>query len=98
MRSEVTKRRFVQLALGGLSAFALPGISSATAEILQLRGFGSGGIQPVSVAVMSMSGGGRDLSGIISNDLSRSGLFQPIDPKAFVEQVGPNATPNFASW
>ncbi|PRH84684.1 Tol-Pal system protein TolB [Labrys okinawensis] len=92
-----SKVRLVATAL----ALAFAGVSvpaAAQDNIMTLHFDGGAGVTPVSVAIMPMSGGGRDLSGIISNDLSRSGLFQPIDPKAFVEQVGPNATPNFASW
>jgi TolB protein len=83
----------VALAIVGVTAPAL-----AQDKIMTLQFDGGAAITPVSVAVMGINGGGKDLSGIISNDLSRSGLFQPIDPKAFVEQVGPNAPPNFGSW
>ncbi|MEW9308334.1 Tol-Pal system beta propeller repeat protein TolB [Labrys neptuniae] len=102
MRMNLNRRGFMQAGAGAISALAglaaMPAWAQSAAPILELRGRGQGGIQPVSVAVMGISGSGRDLSGIISNDLSRSGLFQPIDSKAFVEQVGPNATPNFGSW
>ncbi|WP_307422301.1 Tol-Pal system beta propeller repeat protein TolB [Labrys monachus] len=88
----------VRLLAAALALAALGIATPATAEILTLQVDGGTSIQPVSVAIMSMNGGGRDISGIVSNDLSRSGLFQPIDPKAFVEQVGPDAAPNFSSW
>jgi len=91
------KVRLLATALA-LAVVGASGPVAAQSNIMTLTFDGSATITPVSVAVMGISGGGKDLSGIISNDLSRSGLFQPIDPKAFVEQVGPNAQPNFGSW
>lgn len=42
---------------------------------------------------------GVDIAGVISNDLERSGLFQPIDKSAFVERItNPNAPPRFGDW
>jgi TolB protein len=90
--------RSVRLLVAVLAIAFVSAPVTASAQMLTLTVDGSGGVQPVSVAIMNINGGGKDLSGIIANDLSRSGLFQPIDPKAFVEQVGPNAPPNFSSW
>ncbi|KJV10604.1 translocation protein TolB [Elstera litoralis] len=58
--------------------------------------------QPMPIAVMNLAGDARlgaDITRIVSDDLERSGLFKPIDPKAFVqtsEQVG--TAPRFADW
>jgi len=103
-----TQEKMMSLAPSGLRPFrlfvavlamiVLSTVKPAYAQQFERFQVGSGGVTPLSVAIMSISGGGRDLSEIISNDLSRSGLFQPIDSKAFVEQVGPDAAPNFDSW
>src|SRR5260221_4325239 len=42
---------------------------------------------------------GRDMTQVISADLERSGLFQPLDQKAFIEKITTNqAQPRFADW
>lgn len=61
-----------------------------------------GNAQPLPIAIMNLAGDARlgaDISRIVSDDLERSGLFKPLDPKAFVqtpEQVG--TAPRFADW
>ncbi|WP_229671518.1 Tol-Pal system beta propeller repeat protein TolB [Elstera cyanobacteriorum] len=58
--------------------------------------------QPMPIAIMNLAGDARlgaDISRIVSDDLERSGLFKPLDPKAFVQtpdQVG--TAPRFADW
>ncbi len=42
---------------------------------------------------------GSDIAGVVRADLERSGLFKPIDPKAYVDHVtNINVVPNFANW
>ncbi len=61
---------------------------------------------PIPIAVPDLAGGddasaqmGRDIAGVIGNDLARSGLFRLIDPAAFIQaKVAPGATPNFRNW
>ena len=61
-----------------------------------------GTIQPMSIAVTDFVSDGKigvDLAGIIASDLKRSGLFLPVDKKAFVEQItNPDTAPAFPSW
>jgi TolB protein len=61
-----------------------------------------GNIQPISIAVtdfVSDGKAGADISNVIAADLRRSGLFQPVDKKAFIEQItNPDAPPRFADW
>ncbi len=58
--------------------------------------------QPMPIAISNLAGDARlgaDISRIVSDDLERSGLFKPIDPKAFVQtpdQIG--TAPRFADW
>ena len=41
----------------------------------------------------------RNVTGIITNNLRRSGLFAPIDPAAFIEKItNPDAVPRFPDW
>jgi TolB protein len=59
---------------------------------------------PIPIAVPAFSGAdgdagrlGRDISGVITNNLARSGLFRAIDPAAFIGQASSDV-PNFANW
>jgi TolB protein len=59
--------------------------------------------QPLPIAIPDFigSGGsaGGDIAGVVRADLGRSGLFRPLDPKSFVDQVKDvNVQPNFANW
>jgi TolB protein len=58
---------------------------------------------PIAVTLLTGEGDGdatgAAISGVISNDLASSGLFKPISPQAFIEQVSNgNAVPRFADW
>jgi TolB protein len=40
-----------------------------------------------------------DVAGVVAADLESSGLFQPLDPRGFIERIGDlNAAPRFADW
>jgi TolB protein len=42
---------------------------------------------------------GADIANIVAADLERSGLFQPLDRRAFIERIkDPNLAPRFADW
>ena len=42
---------------------------------------------------------GRDIAQIIANDLESSGLFIPLDPRSFIQQITDfNIEPRFADW
>ena len=58
---------------------------------------------PMPIAVTRFSGEaaelGRDIADVISTNLERSGLFAPIDPKAFIRAPASLASlPRFADW
>ena len=41
----------------------------------------------------------RTISGVVTNNLGRSGYFAPIDPATFIEQISNfEQMPSFASW
>src|SRR3546814_15822286 len=41
----------------------------------------------------------RDIANVVSADLERSGLFKPIDPRAFIQTAASLQTqPRFADW
>ena len=54
-------------------------------------------ISPVARAQEAQSG--RDIAAVVSADLERSGLFKPIDPKAFIQTSNSlQVQPRFADW
>ncbi|MCJ2026706.1 Tol-Pal system beta propeller repeat protein TolB [Methylobacterium sp. J-067] len=82
---------FIALALG----FAGP----AQAQ-LQLR-IGGGSFQPLPIAVADFGGDpslGGLLSGVVTNNLRRSGYFAPLDKGRFPENPPFDAAPNFEKW
>ncbi len=62
--------------------------------------------EPLPIAIVPFDGDnaeamrvGRDISDVISDDLERSGLFRPIDQRAFIQtQVSMDTLPRFADW
>lgn len=65
-----------------------------------------GVVEPIPIAVTDMVGPsgepsqyGADISRVIAADLERSGLFKPIDRKAFIQKGGDIKTlPRFGDW
>ena len=62
--------------------------------------------QPIPIAITNFVPGGpsdgdvsNGITGVITNNLKRSGLFAPIDPAAFIEQINNfDKPPQFANW
>jgi TolB protein len=62
-----------------------------------------GTLQPIPIAVPDFLGEDpqltHDLTQVVSADLERSGLFQPLDPAAFIDRPRDlNVPPRFADW
>jgi len=64
-----------------------------------------GKLEPLPIAVPAFAGRGgeegqtgRDLAQVISADLERSGLFRPLDPRAFIQNVAAGEGPRFGDW
>jgi TolB protein len=58
---------------------------------------------PIALPALIGAGGGtdqlgRDIAGVITNNLSRSGLFRVIDPAAYINAGAPADTPNLQNW
>ena len=61
---------------------------------------------PIPIAIPDLGGAdgpsaqlGRDIAGVITNDLARSGLFRTVAPAAFIQSGPPDsAMPNFQNW
>jgi TolB protein len=61
--------------------------------------------EPMPIALPPLSGEGedgkmgRDVMQVVSNDLERSGLFNPINADAFIEKMAPGQVmPRFSDW
>jgi TolB protein len=61
-----------------------------------------GNVQPLPIAIPDFIGdpaSGANIARVVRADLERSGLFKPLDPKSFIEQIkNINAAPSFANW
>lgn len=65
-----------------------------------------GTVEPLPIAVTEFVGGttveqeyGRGISRVIAADLERSGLFKPLDSRAFIQNSqGPGTLPRFGDW
>ncbi|MEQ8664652.1 MAG: Tol-Pal system beta propeller repeat protein TolB [Rhodospirillales bacterium] len=65
-----------------------------------------GTVEPLPIAVTPFGGGsneeqtfGRNIASVVSADLERSGLFRPIDPRAFIQSADAlSVVPRFGDW
>src|SRR6266571_3076367 len=76
-----------------------PGLAQLRIDITR------GKVEPLPIAIPALAGGGgeegqvgRDLAQVISADLERSGLFRPLDPRAFIQTVAAGEGPRFGDW
>src|ERR1700733_13705502 len=103
----VLRRRSVLAGAAGLLAAPAPVLSEALAQAA------SGGGQsavidvnrartaPIPIAIPDLGGGqlGSQIAGVISNDLSNSGLFRLIDKSGYIQASASSGdTPNFQNW
>lgn len=97
-------RRQFSLSLG--LAFAACSLGPRNAALAQgrLKGEVTGGnLQPIPIAIPPFLGEdpnfAREVSDVVTGDLERSGLFQPLDPASFIEKIqDTNAPPRFQEW
>ena len=94
-------RLVATMAILVLAVFALNRGAMAQTEI-DITG---GRVDPLPIAIAPfLAGGGAEesgstISGVITNNLGRSGYFAPLDPATFIEQISNfEQMPNFASW
>ncbi|HVV66426.1 MAG TPA: Tol-Pal system beta propeller repeat protein TolB [Rhizomicrobium sp.] len=81
-------------------AFCAPALAALQVDVNQ------GNIQPLPIAIPDFvsassadAGPAQNIAKVVSADLERSGLFKPLSPKSFIEQIkNINTAPNFANW
>jgi TolB protein len=75
---------------------AMPGFAQIKGKIVDGR------IDPIPLAISPFLGGGdaaATISGVIANDLGRSGYFEPLSPGSYPEQISSlDAEPAFDAW
>jgi TolB protein len=93
-------RAFAQTAPAAPAAAAPTGAAPGSAEITVDRARTA----PIPIAIPDLVAGGgdsaqlgRDIAGVITNNLVRCGLFRAIDPAAFIKDSGGDV-PQFANW
>jgi TolB protein len=88
------------MAAGSTAALALasPRLAGAQTRIDITRGT----VQPLPIAITDFVGeqeAGRGITGVITNNLRRSGLFAPIEQGAFIERINNiDVAPRFQDW
>src|SRR5262249_3495652 len=94
-------------ALAGLSALAIVVLLLSSLPVsAELRvDLTRGKIEPLPIAIPAFPGAGgddagvgRDMAQVVSADLERSGLFRPIDPRSFIQNVAAGEGPRFGDW
>jgi len=88
------------LAIFALVLTAFPALAELRVDITQGR------VEPMPLAIVDFGGDtqeaaqiGRQIAQVVSADLERSGLFRPIDPKAFIQkELSMQTLPRFGDW
>jgi len=99
-RRLVRRAAMLFVAVLALTGATEPAVAELRIDITQ------GVVEPLPIAIAAFTGRrvqeqqfGRDVAGVISADLERSGLFRAIDPKAFIQtQPSMNTVPRFGEW
>jgi TolB protein len=89
-----------------ITALAILLYTSAPARAELRIDITSGKVEPLPIAIPPLAGSapnesqaGQDLGDVVSADLGRSGLFRPLDPRSFIQNVSvADAQPRFGDW
>ncbi len=91
----------LRLLLAALALVAVPGAARAELHIDLTRGK----IEPMPIAIPGFAGTdaaaqpASDITQVISADLERSGLFQPLDPRSFIDKdAATRVPPSYGDW
>ncbi len=96
------KKLFTTLMMIGALATGMSTLATLPARALVEIDVNKGNIEPLPIAITDFLAGdalGTEISGIVTADLKRSGLFAPIDKGAFIEKISnPDVAPRFDDW
>jgi TolB protein len=97
LRGSMRSAPFVLLLCLTFAALA-PALARAQTEVE----INQGAVQPLPIAIPNLGGPGHvgaDITGVVSADLERSGLFKPLDAATFPEKnLDINLLPKFDAW
>ena len=92
-------RRTSALCLAALAALVLTAAGARAELHIDIT---RGKVEPLPIAIPAFAGGGQaaqDITQVISADLERSGLFRPIEAKAFVDKdAATRMPPRYGDW
>lgn len=102
---DLMRGRLAQLGVAMAMSFALLPAPARAEDPLHIV-IDQGVVDPLPVAITDFIGHeqkeisiGANLAAVITNNLQRSGLFRPIDPRAFIERPSDfNTLPRFQDW
>jgi TolB protein len=94
------------VAPGGGSAPPAPGAAAGQSAVIDVN---RARTDPIPIAIPDLGGDqlGRQISGVITDDLARCGLFRPLDPQSFIQagiasssqsDASGGDVPNFQNW
>ena len=89
-----TRRRFI----GGLAAAGLASGTPARAELQITLSGADFKPMPIAIADFTNETGGNQVSAIVTNNLTRSGIFSPLDKARHPEKPNFDTAPNFGAW
>ncbi|MBX9590174.1 MAG: Tol-Pal system beta propeller repeat protein TolB [Hyphomonadaceae bacterium] len=105
-------RRRAALGLGAIALVPLAALGLSAPASAQRSADSEGGLRgtqregtiaPIPIAIPEFFGEDRrfaaEVTGVVTADLERSGLFRPLDPASFIDRVRDlNAAPRFQDW
>jgi TolB protein len=101
-QAHLNRRRLLLLASAAALAAGWPRSAAAQLKLDVTQGT----VQPLPIAIPDFVGGaggdgeiGRNVAGVITSNLRRSGLFAPIDQAAYLEKItNPDVAPKYPDW
>src|SRR5579864_924304 len=97
----MTWDRRAVLAAAGAGIAVLPLLLVPRRAAAELRiDITRGQVEPMPIAIPGLAGDsiGQDIAQVISADLASSGLFRPLDPGSFIQNVSAGEAPRFGDW
>ena len=92
-------RRAAAFCLAALAALVLPAAPALAELHIDIT---RGKVEPMPIAIPVFGGGSQvaqDMTQVLSADLERSGLFRPIEAKAFIDKEGATRVPpRYGDW
>jgi TolB protein len=92
-----SRRALLGASAAAIAAAGLPGTARGQGAVIDIT---RARTDPLPIAIPDFTGAqpyGAQIAQVITANLARSGLFRPVDRRAFITQ-GAEATPRFADW